>query len=293
MLRLDAETYAICQGTPVGPEQQTLILAVDGAHSAGKTTVIRDYITGKRLHSYPDIDDFGTKQEFAFPESSIVAELNGVPLSKPSYNSVCVTTDIDGTTVPIVVAAESARMYDSMHPQERALTDGYSRDGQASITMRLMGAAQGAAMSAAAVARQLQPDRLKTVSLALIDRGILSGFEYAWLRLPEEDHTVVDLAAISDIPTPSHVINVAQQAYEFASVYDKILLVDHAEVAFEDDGKRVIDGGFRNLVAEGISQAYRLRLPEDRIDMLRGDRLQRKQQIVAHIRDLLTTQLSA
>lgn len=272
MLRYDAETLAVLQGPVEGPEEHALVMAVDGTHSAGKTTVIRDYIADKELLVDEEIDDFGRLHDHDYP-------------------SVCVTETVNGVRVPVVVVGEVARQLDAFYPDRNMLTTGYNRDDQASITLRTISRAQGAGMSALAMARKLQPNRQKPVGAVLSDRGVLSGFSYASLRLPNEDHDHVDLANISDLPTPSFPIDIAQQANAFAGHYDKVLLTDHLEIGLENDGKRVVDDNFRSLVADSIAAAYRARLPAEKVSLLCGDRAARVARLSAHICGLIELQL--
>jgi hypothetical protein len=275
MLRFEADTLAVAQGPEVGPEQHALLMAVDGTHSAGKSTVLRDYLAEKELLVDDDIDDFGRMHEHDYPV-------------------VCVSETVSGVKVPVVVVGEVARQLDAFYPDRNMLTSGYSRDSQASITLRTLFRTQGAGMSAMAMARKFQPNREKLVGAVLTDRGVLSGFSYALLRLPEEeDHGHVDLANISDLSTPSFTINIAEQAYRFAGGYDKILLTDHTEIGLEDDGKRVVDDDFRTLVADSVAAAYQARLSAEKIAHLRGDRAARVVQLSGHIRELLQHQLEA
>lgn len=274
MLRYDADTLSVAQGPVRGHEQHAVLMAIDGTHSAGKTTLIRDYIADKELLVDDEIDDFGRTHQHDYP-------------------SVCVTEVVDGVQVPIAVVGEAARQLDAFYPDHNMLTTGYNRDDQASMTLRTMARAQGAGMSALAMARKLQPSRENPVGLVLTDRGVLSGFSYAALRLPHEDHACVDLANISDIPTPSFEVNIARQAYEFAGQYDKILLTDHAEISLDNDGKRMTDDTFRTLVANSISRGYEDRLTADKVLQLRGDRATRLTQLSGHIRNLLLSQIEA
>ncbi len=275
MLHFEAENLSLAQ-KPIGAsEEHALMIAVDGAHSAGKTTVIRDYIQDKDLLVDGDIDDFGGTHHYDYP-------------------TVCVTEIVDNITVPIVIVGEIARQTDALYPQRNMLTTGYNKDDQASITLRTMSRTQGAGMSALAMARKLQPDREKAIGVVLTDRGVLSGFGYAMLRLPKENHAQANLASISDLATPSFPISIAEQAYAFAADhYDKILLTDHTEVAFEDDGKRVVDDGFRSQVADTIAALYRAHLSPNKVELLHGDRSARVAKLSSHIHGLINLELES
>lgn len=277
MLRFEADTLEVAQGPIMGPEHQALLMGVDGAHSAGKSTLLLDYIAPKELLTDPtDMSDFGSKHAFAH-----------------LYPYVCVAEEVDGVQVPIVIVSEAARQIDNFYPDRQLLTTGYSRDGQAKMTLRTISSAQGGGMSALDMARQLQPDRKTPVAAVLCDRGSLSGFAYARLRLPEEDHTRVDLANISDIPTPPYEVDVASQAFEFAKLYDRVFLADHTEIPLEADGKRLKDETLRDDVAHSIHALYGYVLPAEKVTHIKGDRGARVAQLSEYIRTMLRQRMQA
>lgn len=242
------------------------IVIVDGTHSSGKTTVIRDYIDSHQIITDPELD-FG-------------------PTKDRTYPNVCVAEEIGGLVVPVVISAESATIYAGMHPSRNVLTSGYNRIDQGAITIRALIDIYRSRVMASFMARKLQPDNPKPIGIALADRGPLSGIIYGRTSLPEQDHFNFRANQIFDLASSEHRIDLQVAISEFCRQNITALLTDYEEIPFEAGQLRKSDMSFRSQVAAGVESIYHQAFDTSHIYKLRGSRVERHDQLKQRIRDV-------
>lgn len=271
MLFVDRETRDVHEEM-TSPELQAIgHVVVDGTHSGGKTTLIQDYVAQKEL--LPDDGaDFGTKHGFTYPY-------------------VCVTENVDGIEVPVVISSEAALSRAQKYPWRKMLTEEYNTVDQGAITFHAALNIVTGASYAARMADKLQPNAALPFGVTLSDRGPLSGYVYADTRLPGYNHDVFDMRDFFDLsgPTPTYT-NLRPRIEAFVSTCDLAVIPSHKRVKFEASEYREEDLELRRQIARGVHAAYRERV--EKVATLSGSRPERRSQFQAVLRAFIRTRLT-
>ncbi len=286
MYSLDAHFDVVTPGC-LTAQHDVLLQVIDGTLSAAKSTPIEAYIASRPQLADEDLDLPAQRvRSILFP-----GEAEPRPLL---YDYRCITEEIDGVIVPIIVIPETARQYADRQLFRNVLTTDYTAADQMAITIQQSFAFSRAVSSAAVMASKLQPDRQRTISGVLSDRGPMAGFAFGYTRLPNDEHTMGDLGDhLVTNSNQSIPIDVLADAIDTTRHLDRVLLADFTEVELKDDGQRVIDQAFRLRIANEIAWLYRwaLRGDSDRIGTLSGSQSIRPQVIMDEMRSILHDRL--
>ncbi|HVV66975.1 MAG TPA: hypothetical protein VHB72_02805 [Candidatus Saccharimonadales bacterium] len=232
-----------------------LVCAVDGTHSAGKTTIVEGLNEEGKVHELLDenllYDDIGYG----------MVDLPGVNKHTPS-----------------IYVPEAARWAADYSGDPELLGEKWNLAFQLQLTDKYKLRIQAAAGLAAPVMRQLIANRPElsaedlTRPLILADRSGLDGLAYTRLR-----SNLSNTEVIGGFPTEKF-------AREWVAHYvDLVLLSDYDEIPFELDPARSSDQELRKSIAREIAADYYATLPPERIQTLHGDPEQRQNELLQFI----------
>jgi len=177
----------------------------------------------------------------------------------------------------VAFSEEAATTYATTQPgKELSLTDGYTPEDQVIIEVNNFGAITEAVDSTQS------SDDTHPGGLVISDRSPLDGLAYAMLRTGEDQRLVSMYETYSSAQNsagntvPGVFLPWAQWVSKFTQRYvDLVIIPDHTEVPFEDNGLRESDVNFREEVAETIARLYKNIVGRERILVVAGSREER------------------
>lgn len=226
---------------------EPFVVAVVGTHSAGKSTLVQSFETGK-------LDDV--------LDEELLYEDFGYGLVEPPEES---------PATPVVIVPETALWCAKLSDQPDLLGKNWNLAFQLQVDgMYMLRSQAGIEIATRAVNKLVDThpdfsDRDLTRPLVLTDRSVLEGLAYTRAHLPGQDTDI-----IGGFP------RAAFHKKWIAQYVDVTVLTDHTEVPFQADPSRVDDLTFRNDVAEQVTQDYHSALPSERIRTIQGNKEQRK-----------------
>jgi hypothetical protein len=240
-----------------GIDEITYFGIVTGTHSAGKSTLVNS------------LSDPVFTERFRLDHSRIhpnFPKLGGRVL------------DISGMQVPLIVIEEASTFYVRKTGDPTVVTDNYTFEDQIlmeELTCELRGLA---AEHMSEILPELQPAANPRIGVLLSDRFTPDGFAYSSLRTPDKEQ---DLICLQDLymkkfgepgnTVPGLKTPVRTWDHAFVRNYcDFVLIPDHSEVAFEDNGLRQTDLAFRETVATAINRVYTEIIGAEKIHSIKG-----------------------
>lgn len=229
-----------------------------------------------------------------------MGQLEILPVPSDLQDNFCYEMDasilrIDAVAYPVIAVPEAATWRSQASGDYNILTSDYTFGRQIQIELDSDRMIHEASLLAAILARRLQPKTTHPKSAVLADRSALDGHVYAALRRPDENNDVVDLRTVTEetggflFGPGDYNLNIrhfARQAMDKAC--DKALVADHADIALEDNGLRIIDDEFRDRTAKALQHYYCQVLGTARVESLTGTREQRSQFLMSAVSHLLT-----
>lgn len=234
------------------PETDVLpgLVVVDGTHSSGKTTLLNDYFKGAAMLDETFDCYFPYKER--------------------------------GAGIPVFGVAEAATAYDAwVRPArtESCLTSGYNLLDQAAIELTAFSSIEAAMIACGRRAKDLGAP----AGIVLADRSPASGHVYARLRLGRTANNVDlrEVCAASEgklmtNPSAEYRVDIQQLGRTQLQGYCKLVLIpDHHEIDFEDNGLRQTDLDFRDAIATEMIAYYSGLLGATNVQHITGNRRER------------------
>ncbi len=250
---------------------EVISAVVTGTHSAGKTTLVSDYVA--TLNNRRTIGGESQDALYYYSAGSL------------TYNHL---------EIPVVTIPEAATIYALERRTPEVLTTSYTFDDQ--VRMELLADTLGTEGSilAESLFDALNPaHKGKRVALLLSDRTGLDGAVYSGVRLPAQEQENVNLYEVMKntggmlIGSGPHTYQWRQAVRQAIAQSDIAFIVDHEEVPFESSELRLADLEFRNRIATQITKAYNAVLGTDMLVKVSGTREERVQIVSKHLRTLL------
>lgn len=232
-----------------------LVCTVAGTHSAGKTTLVHSFESGK------------------------VTDILGEDILYDDLGYGVIEHPGDKRVTPVVVVPETARWCaNDFSKKPDLLGKNWNLKFQLQVNGMYMLRAHAGIEIAQGVAGAMaeSDDREQTRPLVLTDRSVLEGLAYTRAHLPDQDTD-----DIGGFP------RTAFYKMWTARYVDLVLLADHSEIPFEPDPARVNDLAMREAIAREVAEDYHSVLPADRIRVVNGSTEHRKAALAEFVREHL------